>query len=158
MPLRPWGWRANAVSLENVAILEAYQRPSDTNWAEFVHDDAAWEAAADAMAPFVHTEMVTRIGVGMGKATRTYLGRHGVRQAFGEWLGPFEEYYIAVLETIDCGDRVLRLTEHTGRLRGSTSTLTMHAGDLWTFRDGVIVSLESYPDHAEARRAAGLGS
>jgi hypothetical protein len=144
------------VSQENVAILEAFKPPSGMDWVRLIHDDATWNAAANPFAAFADREAVIRIGVGMGEATRTYIGRDGFRAAFIDWLDPWEEYYVAVLETIDCGERVLRLTEHTGRLRGSVSTATLDAAEVWRFRDGMIVSLETYPGHEEGRRAVGL--
>jgi hypothetical protein len=141
---------------ENVAILAAFEPPSDMDWVRLIHDDATWNAAANPFAAFADPGAVIRIGVGMGEATRTYTGRDGFRAAFIDWLDPWEEYYVAVLETIDCGERVLRLTEHTGRMRGSVSTATLHAAEVWTFRDGVIVGLDTYPSHEEGCRAVGL--
>jgi len=92
----------------------------------------------------------------MGEATRTYIGLPGLREALKDWLDPWEEYYSAELEMIDCDDRVLRLVEVTARMPGSSSTVTLQAAQVWTCRDGVIVGMEAYPDQAEARRAVGL--
>ena len=144
------------MSQENVEILQRLSLPSDTDLVQLVHDDVAWSALTDRVAPFVDPEAKTHIGVGMGEATRTYVGFHGLREALTDWYGVWDEYYTAVLETIDCGERVLRLTEHTGRMRGSPSTVTMRAAEIWSFRDGMIVGLETYPDHDEGRRAVGL--
>jgi hypothetical protein len=143
------------VSENNVAIVRALSPPADTELVQFVHDDAAWAARAELGAPFSDPEVEIRVGVGMGEATRVYFGFDGLRAAFSDWLGPFEEYYIAELETIDCGERVLRLTEHTGRLRGSASMVVLRAAEVHTFRDGMIVSLDTYPDHEGGRRAVG---
>jgi hypothetical protein len=144
------------MSEENLAILRAIVVRSDANQVQLANDDVAATALTERAAPFFDPGAVIRIGVGMGEATRTYVGLEGLREAFQDWCEPFEAYYIRELEALDCGTRVLRLTEHTARLRGSTSTLTLQAGEVWTFRDGRIVSLESYPGHAEARQAVGL--
>jgi hypothetical protein len=144
------------VSRENVAILEALGLPSDADQVQLVNDDAAATALAERAAPFFHAEAEIRVGVGMGEATRTYIGLQGLREAFQDWCEPYDVYYIRELEVLDCGTRVVRLTEHTARIRGGTSTLTLQGGEVWTFRDGLIVSLESYPDHFEALKAVGL--
>jgi hypothetical protein len=144
------------MSRENVEIVEMLMLPSDTDLVRLVNDDAAWSASADRAVPFVDPEASIRIGIGLGEAERTYAGIDGLRKAFRDWLDPWEQYYVAGLETIDCGDRVLRLTEHTGRMRGSTSSVTLQAAEIATFRDGMIIDLASYPNHAEALKAAGL--
>jgi hypothetical protein len=144
------------MSEKNVAVVRALAPPSGLELVQFVHDDVAWAARAELAAPFTDPDVEIRIGVGMGEATRTYVGPEGLRAAFIDWLSPFEEYYVAEVEAFDCGERVLRLTEHTGRPRGSASTVTLHAAEINTFRDGQIVSFESYPDQAEARRTVGL--
>jgi ketosteroid isomerase-like protein len=144
------------VSQENVEVVQTLSLPSDTDLVQLVHDDVVWSALADRAAPFVDPEAETRLGVGMGEATRTYIGPDGFREALIDWYGVWEEYYVAVHETIDCGHRVLRLTEHTARMPGSASTVSMPASEVWTFRDGMVVSLESYPNHEEGRKAVGL--
>jgi hypothetical protein len=144
------------LSQENVEIVQTLALPDDRNLVPVVHDDVAWAARADLAAPFVDPQLLIRIGVGMGEATRTYIGSDGFRTAFMDWLGPFAEYYVSEVEVIDCGERVLRLTEHTARLQGSASTVTLQAAEVHTFRDGRIVSVETYPDHAEALKAVGL--
>jgi hypothetical protein len=144
------------MSQANVEVLRTIALGGDDDQVQLLKDEVAAVALAERAAPFFAPEAAIRVGVGMGEATRTYIGLEGLREAFEDWCEPFEAYFIRELEVVDCGTRVLRLTEHTGRLRGSTSTLTLQGGEVWTFRDGVIVSLESYPDHAEARRAVGL--
>jgi hypothetical protein len=144
------------VSQENVAIIQALGLPSETDQVQLLNDDVASTALAERAAPFFDPEAVIRIGIGMGEATRTYVGAQGLREAFEDWCEPFEAYYIRELKMLDCGARVVRLTEHTARMWGSTSTLTLQAGEVWTFRDGMIVCVESYPGHSEALKAVGL--
>jgi hypothetical protein len=144
------------VSQVNVEIVRALVLPGDTELVQVVNDDAASSAQNDLAAPFVHPQSEIHVGVGMGEATKTYFGPEGFRAAFADWLAPFEEYYVAEVEIVDCGERVLRLTEHTGRLRGAASTVTLNAAEVWTFRAGKVVRLDTYPDHAEGRKAVGL--
>jgi hypothetical protein len=129
---------------------------TDFDEARTVAERLAWSASADRAVPCVDPEASIRIGIGLVEAERTCAGIDGFREAFKDWLDPWEEYYVAGLETIDCGDRVLRLTEHTGRTRGSTSTVTLQAAEIATFRDGLIIDLASYPNRAEALKAAGM--
>ena len=59
-------------------------------------------------------------------------------------------------EFVELGDRVLVLTRQSGRGKHSGVLLDRELGDLFTFRDGKIVRLESYWNRDEAVRAAGL--
>jgi ketosteroid isomerase-like protein len=43
-----------------------------------------------------------------------------------------------------------------GRGKGSGVPVVIRSADLWTIRDGKIVSLVGYPDRAEALKAVGL--
>jgi hypothetical protein len=54
-----------------------------------------------------------------------------------------------------CG-RVLALMTIEGRGKGSGVPVVIRSADLWTIRDGKIVSLVGYPDRAEALADMGL--
>jgi SnoaL-like domain len=59
---------------------------------------------------------------------------------------------------IEDGDRVLALMTIEGRGKGSGVPVVIRSADLFTVRDGKIVSLVGYPDRAEALEAWGCGS
>ena len=54
------------------------------------------------------------------------------------------------------GDRVLALMTIEGRGKGSGVPVVIRSADLFTIRDGKIVSLVGYPDRAEALADMGL--
>jgi ketosteroid isomerase-like protein len=73
-----------------------------------------------------------------------------------EWLQSFEQITIVAERFIDAGDRVVVIAEWQGRGKASGAFTKWRYGAVWTFRDGVVISLVSYNDPAEALEAVGL--
>ena len=83
------------------------------------------------------------------------LGRDAVYRFFATYRDAFGPH-VAIEEQIDAGDRVV--TRYRSEARGDHSGIE---GDLrfttvWTFREGLVVMIEVFTDHADALRAAGL--
>jgi uncharacterized protein len=82
------------------------------------------------------------------------------RDAFVEysrrWFGTWDELRLTPERFIEEGDRVLALMTVEGRGKGSGVPVVIHSADVWTVRDGKILSLVGYPDRAEAIADMGL--
>ena len=86
-------------------------------------------------------------------ASRTggvYEGREACGRFFERWFGTWDEIRLTPERFIEDGDRVLALMTIEGRGKGSGVPVVIRSADLWTIRDGKIVSLVGYPDRAEA--------
>ncbi len=59
-------------------------------------------------------------------------------------------------EILDAGDQIVALLRVRGQPHGSTAEIKVRVGNLWTIRDGTVVSLHSFPKREEALEAAGL--
>ena len=59
---------------------------------------------------------------------------------------------------IEDGERVLALMTIEGRGKASGVPVVIRSADLWTIRDGKILSLVGYPDRAEALEAVRLSA
>jgi hypothetical protein len=103
------------VSEDDVESLQALVLSSETDMVRLVQDDVAWTAAVDSWMRFFDPGIAIRVGSGMGDATLTYIGVDGFREALKDWFSPWDRYYVAELEMIDWGDRVLRPTSLLGR-------------------------------------------
>jgi ketosteroid isomerase-like protein len=84
-----------------------------------------------------------------------YRGHEGWRKFWRDFSGTWESILISVRELRDCGERVLGFIAFEARGRDG---LTVHrqAGNVWTFRDGLVVRLETHAGWTEALEAVGL--
>jgi ketosteroid isomerase-like protein len=85
-----------------------------------------------------------------------YRGREGVETYLVDIGDTWEEYRVLAEELRDLGDRVLMLGRIEGRGRGSRAWVDTPTGTIFDFRDGEVVRVRTYLDHAEALKAAGL--
>jgi ketosteroid isomerase-like protein len=84
-------------------------------------------------------------------------GRDEIRAAWERQLEVFDDLRVEVIEVVaDEGDRVITRTLLTGRGQGSDLPIEGRYVTVFTFRDGLTSSVESYANVAEALEAAGL--
>jgi ketosteroid isomerase-like protein len=72
------------------------------------------------------------------------------------WREPWDDYSVEVEKMREAGDRVVALTRHRGRGKGSSVPVELADAHVWTFRDGRATHLQTFLDRAEALEAAGL--
>jgi ketosteroid isomerase-like protein len=85
-----------------------------------------------------------------------YRGREAFRDFFRRWLGAWDDLHIVPERILDDGELVLVMIRIEGRGKGSGVPAVIRGADLWTVRDGRVVSFVAFTDRAEALRAAGL--
>jgi ketosteroid isomerase-like protein len=126
---------------EKVEILRrVYAALSDRDW--------------DAM--FGYTQPDFEFVVPRGPAEGTHRGREDVERFLADFTDTWDEYAVVPEEFTEAGDRVVVLASQHAKPRGGSVDLVTHNGHLWTFRDGLIASMELFPDHEDALRSAGL--
>ncbi len=134
------------MSQENVALLkwliDAFNRRDYAEVASKLHEDVEW-------VPAVH--------YAMSHADNEFRGVEG----FWRWIAATDE----AMSVFEIGaeayrdlrdDRVLLLGVLTGRGRASGAEVRAELGQVFTFRDGQVVSYRGYLDRAEALEAVGL--
>ena len=72
----------------------------------------------------------------------------------GEWLEPFSEYHVEILDYIDAGDCVLVPSRQRGIGAGSGARVEIELTTLYEVRDGRIARIHQYDTLEEAREAA----
>jgi ketosteroid isomerase-like protein len=92
-------------------------------------------------------------GIVEGKSFR---GRQGIEDYFGELRETWEEFRYVVDDIRDLGDSVLTLGRLEGRGRGSGVLVELPIGSISDYREGKCSRLRAFGDHGEALRAAGL--
>ncbi len=86
-----------------------------------------------------------------------FTGPEGLAEGWRIWMQPWEQFRIALEETIDIGDGVvLAPARMTGKLRESGIEIPQEGASLQRVEDGRIVSMGFYLDVDQAREAAGL--
>jgi ketosteroid isomerase-like protein len=109
-----------------------------------------WDAAMMAF----HPEIEWRNAGVLPDVADVYRGHEGVRVFWDSWAGSWDDIQLEPEEFIDLGDRVLVLARFRASGRNQIE-VNRPIAQLWTMRDGLIVSFQSYWDRAEALAAAG---
>jgi ketosteroid isomerase-like protein len=82
-----------------------------------------------------------------------YQGIAGVQQLFGQMFETWEDLQIAKEAVFGSGDQVFALLRLTGRSRATGKPVDMPIAELWTLREGKVVSLVPfYFDAGEVAR------
>jgi ketosteroid isomerase-like protein len=89
-------------------------------------------------------------------ASGVYCGPDEIATYMRDFLAEWEGFVIAGEEFVDGGDSVLVRVEQ--RATGRESGTPVHAGyfQVWTFRGGKVIRIESFGERAAALEAAGL--
>lgn len=84
-----------------------------------------------------------------------YRGHQGWRDFWRDFREIWETLRIELDETRDAGDRVVALFTFHARGRDGLE-VRRRFGNVWTFRDGLVVRIHAYADWSEALEAAGV--
>jgi len=85
-----------------------------------------------------------------------FQGRDQAREFLSQWLGSWDDYSVEIEGLRQAGERVVALTRHRGRGKGSRVPVELADAHVWTLRDGRVTPLRTYLDRAEALEAVGL--
>jgi ketosteroid isomerase-like protein len=97
-------------------------------------------------------EMTTQRGPNAG----TVRGREGAKGFLEDYIAAFDSVSWEPERLSESGDRIVALVTTRSRPRGSDVDIVTRNGHLWTLDDGMIRSLETYPDPRKALEAVGL--
>jgi ketosteroid isomerase-like protein len=86
----------------------------------------------------------------------TYRGREEWRGYFTEIRTQFEEMTIEVEQVFESGDQVVELTKTRVRPKRTDAEFEIRKGQIWTIRQGKVVSMRIFPEPEKALQAAGL--
>ncbi len=110
------------------------------------HWDAAFRNAHPDFA------MTTQRGPNAG----TNRGREAVRGLLEDFMGAFDDVVWEDKRIVESGDQVVVRVVIRVRPQGSDAEIVSQQGHLWTIRDGKILSMNAFPQPADAFEAAGL--
>lgn len=84
-----------------------------------------------------------------------YRGHEGWRDFWRDFRGTWESLNIAIEESRDLDDEVVTLFTFKGRGRAGLE-VRRQFGNIWTFRDGLVVRIRAFADWPATLEAAGL--
>ena len=129
------------MSQENVEIVRAiYEAINRGDW------DAAFR---DADPDF---ELVTERGPNAG----THQGRPTVQAFLQDYRAAFDTWVLEPEQFLEAGDQVVAIVKPRVRPKGTSAEFAVRNGHIWTIRDGVVVSMHSFPEPEKALEAVGL--
>jgi ketosteroid isomerase-like protein len=88
----------------------------------------------------------------------SHRGRAAIRRFIEDQIEPFETWTMKPEEFFDGENLVVAFVKVRAQPNGSSATIEIKAGHVWTFNDGVILVLRSFPRRDEALEAAGLSA
>jgi len=142
------------MSQENVDLVSGLHPGPDVDTTQIFRDDDAWAAVAAAAAP-VFDPAFECVGTLFGTDTM-FKGLDGFRAFNLDWLAPWSSYRVQVAKAIDLGEQVVMLYRVFGCHQQSTQDVESAVAWVWTARDGQIIHIKGYGNHADALSAVGL--
>ena len=129
----------------------------DGDWVEAIADSAAYEERLRHLrlvaAPDLEVAMV-----GPGGFAGTFRGVDGFREAWDDWLRPFDQYTVEPIDIEQSGDNYLMTARQVAVPKGTDAAVEGTASAVFFFRDDTLVRVEFHLVPEDARRAAGLES
>jgi ketosteroid isomerase-like protein len=133
------------MSQENVEVVRSiYESVNRGDW------DAAFRDQ------HLDVELTTPPGPVAGPNAATYRGREEIQGFWEELQTPFEALSVEPEEFFEHGDQIAVVVRGRMRPKGSSGEIENRTGNLWTLRDGKVVSMQIFPKPEEALQAAGL--
>jgi ketosteroid isomerase-like protein len=112
------------------------------------------EGGTEAVVPYYSEEFEWHMPDGWLEKD-VYRGRDGIRELANAWFGQFDEYRWDEIELSEIdADRILGLYQMRGTSKGSGVPAEQPIGLILTFREGLIVRVDSFFGWDEARSAA----
>jgi ketosteroid isomerase-like protein len=145
------------MSQENVELVRRLQPAPDVDLTDlFLRGEEEEAAAARADPAVLETFTEDFVCVFHNLSSEPRPGVVGLRQAWLDWLEPWESYRVEIERLADAGDRVLVFSRDFGRRPGIEGEVELKGSAVWTVRGGKVARAEFFPDRAKALEAAGL--
>ncbi len=110
----------------------------------------------DAALVFLHPEIEWHTYMVPGPGGGVYHGHDGVRELWADAKRSFGDFRNVPEEVFEEGEHVIANVSVEGVGARSGAAVRAQIAHLYTFRDGQVGSVRSFPDRDEARRAAGV--
>jgi hypothetical protein len=114
------------------------------------------EAVSELLRQIAHPDYVTLM---VSEAvTFDYAGPEGFREAWTDWLSPFESFRIAVEEAIPLDDKLVFTVRQIVTTRHSSVEVETPSAAVWWLEDGMVRQAAFYLDRRAGLKAAGIAA
>ena len=86
----------------------------------------------------------------------SYRGPDEAQRFIEDRFGAFESFTAEPVEYFEGDDQVVVFVTQRAQPKGSSAVIEIKTGDVWTLRDGKVLTLETFPQREKALEAAGL--
>jgi ketosteroid isomerase-like protein len=125
------------------------------DWVTAMADEEGVRARLDSLREVAWPDLEIAM-VGPGGFTGVFHGIDGFREAWDDWLRPFDRYAVEIEELRLRGEHLVALARHQATPKGTEAIVEGAAAAVMTFRDGRLARIEFNLDPMAALRAAGL--
>jgi ketosteroid isomerase-like protein len=143
---------AEPLSTAQLAALIGQGGPFSTG--ESVTGDQLVETVSELLRHTAHPEF--RTVMASESVTQEYPGVDGFREAWSDWLYPYELFRIEFDQVMQLDDRVVFLVRQVVRTRQSGVEVETPSASIWWLEDGRIREAGFYLDRRAGLKAAGL--
>jgi hypothetical protein len=114
------------------------------------------EAVTELLRHIAHPEYVTVMV--SESITRDYAGPEGFKEAWSDWLSPYERFRVEVEEVIPLEDKVVFTVRQIATTRHSSVEVETPSAAVWWLEDGSVRKAAFYLDRQAGLKAAGIAS
>jgi len=112
------------------------------------------EVVTELLRQFGHPDYVTVMA--SHSVSNEYGGVEGFREAWSDWLTPYESFRFDVDEVIRLEDRLVFIVRQVATTRQSSVELETSSASVWWFEEGKVRQAAFYLDRQAGLKAAGL--
>jgi ketosteroid isomerase-like protein len=114
------------------------------------------ETVTELLRQVAHPEYVTVMV--SESISQDYAGPEGFREAWSDWLSPYESFRVEVEEVIPLEDRVAFTVRQIATTRHSSVEVVTPSAAVWWLEDGSVRQAAFYLDRQAGLKAAGIAS
>jgi hypothetical protein len=114
------------------------------------------EAITELLRHNAHPDYVTVMA--SEAITQDYAGPEGFKEAWSDWLSPYESFRIEVDEVIPLEDRLVFTVRQIVTTRHSSVEVETPSASVWWFEDGMVRRAAFYLDQRAGLKAAGIAA
>jgi ketosteroid isomerase-like protein len=139
---------------QQVELVRAfYATTARGNLVETWNDDEWTRTTIDALRHLSHPDFEFVLVRGEAVAGDAYPGVDGLLAGMREWLSHWDSYEVEPEDFVDLGDRVMVLTRERGVSKQAGVPVVQEGAVVYTFRDGMVLRIETYLERKTALAA-----
>jgi len=119
-----------------------------------VEGDEMIEAVTELLRHNAHPDYVTVMV--SESVSQDYTGVDGFKEAWSDWMSPYEDFRVAVDEVLMLEDKLLFTVRQIATTRHSSVEVETPSAAVWWFEEGQVRQAAFYLDRRAGLRAAGI--